>query len=62
MDIFGPWGRDRSQSPPCRFFSSEANTSIHGVGEDDTARAAFGDSLRLQNVTGRDPSKHKTFV
>ena len=35
--FFGLMGRDRSQSPPCWIFSGEANTSIHGLREDNTA-------------------------
>ena len=40
--FFGPWGRDRSQSPPCWIFSGQANTSIHGLEEDDTATIDLG--------------------
>ena len=34
--FFGPWGRDLSQSLPCWIL--RVYTSIHGLGEDDTAR------------------------
>ena len=40
--FFGSWGRDRSQSPPCRktlIFSGKTKTEIHGLDEDITATA-----------------------
>ena len=43
MDIFRTLGRDHSQSPPC--FSGNANTSIHDLGEDDTARVGAGNKM-----------------
>ena len=58
--FFRPWGRDCSQSPLCWFFSGMANTSIHGLGEDDTANSHHvqcGWQLAVVKVTSLVKSK-----
>ena len=49
--FFGPWGRDRSQSPPCwktLIFLGKTNTAIHGLREDVKATS---DPLNPHRVT-----------
>ena len=48
--LFGPCGRVRSQSLPSWIFSGKANTSIHDLGEDDTASNCLLENLLYSQI------------